>query len=142
MSWKIALFAALWMLPAAPLASGAVRIARLPGLTTRAVKVDGSGRIYLAGQLTAAGGVTSAFITKLSADGSTTYYAITLGGSGVSTAVSLDVDSSGAAYVTGTTTASDFAITPSSAQVPGATAFVAKLDAQGNIVYVVPIGGA
>jgi uncharacterized protein (TIGR03437 family) len=44
-------------------------------------------------------------------------------------------------YIAGTTTASDFPVSAGAAQSPGATAFAAKLDANGNILYSAPIGG-
>ncbi len=70
-------------------------------------------------------------------------YAATIGGSGSSTsaATALDIDSAGAVYVAGTTTASDFPVSAGAVQSPGATAFAAKLDAKGNILYSALIGG-
>jgi uncharacterized protein (TIGR03437 family) len=129
---------------AAIFAGPSTTIARLPNVQVNAAKVDASGNIVLAGQTTSTAGAIDAYVSKLSSGGSTTYYAVMLGGSGSSTsaAVALDIDSAGAVYVAGTTTASDFPVTSGAAQSAGGTAFAVKLDAQGNIVYATEIGGS
>jgi Beta-propeller repeat/Cep192 domain 4 len=53
-----------------------------------------------------------AFVTKLSADGSTLLYSTYLGGSSEDIANGIAVDSFGDAYVTGTTFSTDFPVTP------------------------------
>jgi uncharacterized protein (TIGR03437 family) len=118
-------------------------IAHLPNVRINAAKVDASGNIYLAGQTSTSAGSYAAYIAKLSSDGTTTLYATTIGGSGSSTSAAtvLDIDSAGAAYVAGTTTASDFPVSAGAVQSSGATAFAAKLDAKGNILYSALIGG-
>ena len=140
----IALLGVLPALPAIAAASSASStIAHLPNnVQINAAKVDASGNIYLAGQTTTSAGSGVAYITKLSPDG-TTLYAATIGGSGSSTSAAsvLDIDSAGAVYVAGTTTASDFPVSAGAAQSAGATAFAAKLDAKGNILYSALIGG-
>ena len=137
---RIGLFAVpLLMLPAAAAPSSPSNtIAHLVNVRINAAKVDASGDIYLAGS--SAGG--AAYIAKLSPDGSTIYTA-SLGGSGSSSsaATALDVDSAGAVYAAGTTTASDFPVSAGAVQASGATAFAAKLDAKGNIVYSALVGG-
>ena len=136
---RIGLFAALLMLPAAAAPSSpSSTIAHLANVRINAAKVDASGNLYLAGS--SAGG--GAYIAKLSPDGSTIYTA-SLGGSGSSSsgATALDVDSAGAVYVAGTTTASDFPVSAGAVQSSGATAFATKLDAKGNIVYSALVGG-
>ena len=117
-------------------------IAHLEDVQMNAAKVDASGNIYLAGQTNTTAGSGAAYIAKLTPDG-TTVFAVTLGGSGssISAATVLDIDSTGAVYVAGTTTASDFPISTGAAQSPGGTAFAAKLDPKGSIVYSVLIGG-
>ena len=120
-------------------------LAHLPNVQINAAKVDAAGNIYLAGQSTTSAGVSAAYIAKLSPDGATTFYAATLGGAtspSATNAAALDIDTAGAVYVAGTTTASDFPVSAGAAPSPGATAFAAKLDAKGNIVYSALIGGA
>jgi uncharacterized protein (TIGR03437 family) len=112
-------------------------VAHLPNVLSNAAKVDASGNIYLAGQNVSATS-SSAYIAKLGPDGAT-IYAVSIGGTGASAAVVLDVDSAGSVYVAGTTTASDFPVS-AGAPLPGATAFAAKLDAKGNILYSALIG--
>jgi uncharacterized protein (TIGR03437 family) len=138
---RIGLIAVLLVLPAAG-SSPSTTIAHLLNVRINAAKVDASGNIYLAGQTTTGGAGGAAYIAKLSPGGATTY-AATLGGSGssISVATVLDIDSAGAVYVAGTTTASDFPVTAGAVQSSGATAFAAKLDAKGNIVYSALIGG-
>lgn len=140
---RIGLLAVLSALPATTAASSPSRtIAHLPNLQIKAAKVDASGNIYLAGQTTTTAGPGAAYIAKLGPDG-TALYAASIGGSGsgISAATALDIDSTGAVYVAGTTTASDFPVSAGAAQSSGATAFAAKLDQKGNIVYSALIGG-
>ncbi len=118
-------------------ATAATPIAHLPNVQINAAKVDASGNIYVAGQTP-----TAAYVAKLSRDGATTFYATTIGGAGTTTATFLDIDQTGAVYVAGATTAADFPVTAGAVQSSGATAFAAKLDAQGNIVYAALIGGS
>ena len=142
---RIALCAALLVSPITAVAAGpSTMIAHLPGVKMNAAKVDASGKIYIAGQITTTAGSIAAYISKLSSDGATTYYSATLGGSGTSSsaATALDVDSAGAVYLAGTTTATDFPVSPGPVQSSTATAFAAKLDAQGKVVYSALIGGS
>src|SRR5205807_590124 len=94
----------------------------------RSLAVDGSGNAYLVGatnstdfptvnaiQSTYGGGETDAFVTKLSADGSSLVFSTYLGGSGTGrlfreVAFGVAVDASGNAYVTGGTDSSNFPI--------------------------------
>lgn len=94
-----------------------------------------------------------AFVSKLSADGSTLLYSTYLGGKNEDVANGIAVDSFGNAYVTGTTLSPDFPATPGSFNVecggdgkcgasfnPGglivSNAFVSKLNAAGSaLVY-------
>jgi uncharacterized protein (TIGR03437 family) len=141
---RIGLAAVLAALPGMAAASSPTSmIAHLPNVQINAAKVDASGSIYLAGQTTTSAGSGAAYIAKLSPDGATTLYTATLGGSGssTSTATALDIDSSGAAYIAGTTTASDFPVSAGAAQSTGGTAFAAKVDAKGNVLYSTLIGG-
>ena len=117
-------------------------IAHLPNVQINATKVDAAGNIYLAGQTTTSAASSAAYIAKLAPNG-TTLYEISLSGKGSSTsaATTLDLDSAGDVYLAGTTTAADFPISPGQAASPGSTAFAAKLDAKGNVVYATLIGG-
>ena len=141
---RIGLCIAFLVLPITSLAAGASStIAHLPNGKINAAKVDASGKIYIAGQITTPAGTIAAYISKLSSDGATTYYSTTLAGSGTSasTATALDIDTAGAVYLAGTTTANDFPVSAGAVQSSGATAFAAKLDPQGHIVYSALIGG-
>jgi uncharacterized protein (TIGR03437 family) len=140
---RIALLAGLSALPAtAAISTPTSMIASIPNVQINAAKVDASGDIYLAGRTTTGAGSGAAYIAKLNPNG-TTSYAITLGGSGSSTSAAtvLDIDSAGSVYIAGTTTAGNFPVTAGAVQAAGATAFAAKLDSHGNIVYAALIGG-
>jgi hypothetical protein len=115
---RIALLGFLSALPATPAGSSSTStIAQLPNVQMNAAKVDGSGNIYLAGQTTSSTGSGAAYIAKLS-PGGTILYAVTFGGSGsgTSAALALDIDSAGAVYIAGTTTASDFPVSAGAVQ--------------------------
>jgi hypothetical protein len=94
----------------------------------------------------------NAFLSEINPSGSALIYSTCLGGSnlngGVATSVALD--SNGAAYLTGTTEASDFPVTPNSAEptAPGSNehAFVSKLNPAGqgssDLVYSTYLTGS
>lgn len=85
-----------------------------------------------------------AFVAKISPDGSTLVYATYLGGTRSDEAYAIAVDGSGAAYVTGATSSSDFPTTPGtySSSFASEKAFVAKLSPTGSsLVYAGLIGG-
>ena len=98
------------------------------------------------------GGGLNAFLSELNPGGSALNYSTFLGGSnpngGVGTSVALD--STGAAYLTGTTSASDFPVTPGSAEptAPGSNehAFVSKINPEGqgagDLVYSTYLTGS
>ncbi len=113
---------------------------------SNAVALDDTGNIYFAGYtgstsapesnvIGAQSAVEYIYILKLDSTGRNLIYATFIGGSGTDEAFSLAVDSSGSAYLTGTTNSTDFPTTPGAAietYPGGATAgFVAKLDASG-----------
>ncbi len=93
---------------------------------TSVIAVDAGGSAYVTGSTTSANfptvnafqstlqGSASAFITKFSADGSSLVYSTYLGGptggasAAITEATGIAVDSGGSAYVTGTTSATDF----------------------------------
>jgi hypothetical protein len=88
---------------------------------------------------------SEAFITKLSATGSTLVYSTYLGGSDYELGYGIAVDSFGNAYVTGTTNSFNFP-TVNAFQGnggPSYDAFVTKLNASGNaLVYSTYLGGS
>lgn len=95
---------------------------------------------------TAYAGLGDAFVSKLSADGSSLVYSTLLGGSGYDGGRGIAVDSSGKAYVTGFTQSNAF---PTTAGVLQATldgtedAFVAKLSGDGAaLMYSTYLGGS
>ena len=100
--------------------------------------------IVLAEQAANAGGV-DAFVVKLNPTGTALLYATYIGGSGDDRAAAIAVDSSGQAYVTGSTASPNFPLLlPVRTTLGGAkTAFVLKLNATGNqLVYSTYLGGS
>ena len=90
------------------------------------------------------GGSSDAFVTKFNAAGSALGYSTYLGGSGPDVGRGIAVDSSGNAYVTGSTTSTDLpAANPFQAANAGSDdAFVAKLNPAGSaLVYSTYLGG-
>jgi len=126
-----------------PVTAGAVQ-ARFAGMS-------GDGAINLG----------DAFVTKISADGHTLLYSTYLGGAQDDAAFGIAVDSSGNAYVTGTTLSGNFPVTAGAAQaqyagsgrqksfprimssaIRAGDAFVAKLNPAGTtLVYSTLLGG-
>ena len=129
-----------------------------------AIAIDSAGNAYVTGRTastdypttpgaieeTYQGGDTDAFLTKISADGSTAIYSTFLGGSatdnGYEYTAGIAVDSANCVYVTGHTGSTDFPTTPGAFQEVHAGSvdvFVAKIDATGsNLLYSTFIGGA
>ncbi len=95
---------------------------------------------------TSYGGAGDAFVSKLSADGSSLVYSTFLGGAASDGGRSVAVDGNGSAYVTGFTTSRAFPITAGAYQtVLNGTedAFVAKLNPDGSgLVYSSFLGGS
>lgn len=131
--------------------------------------VDHAGNIYLAGVATGdmhptpgafqqkrnakACGISpfgpvciDSFIAKLDPTGTRVLYLTFLGGNGGDVATRIAVDADGNAYVTGSTTSSDFPAVPNlvgAHLLPGGHAFVTKLNAAGTaLVYSALIGGS
>lgn len=129
------------------------------GEVMNVIAVDASGCAYVVGSTnssdfpTTAGafdtilnGTSDAFVTKLSSSGSVLVYSTFLGGTGGDGAKAIAVDSSGCAYVAGSTSSSDFPTTPgafdTSYDSKGGT-FVAKLSFSGSaLVYSTFLGGS
>jgi hypothetical protein len=86
------------------------------------------------------------FVTKLNATGSALVYSTYLGGTGPDVGTGITVDTSGNAYVTGSTASSDFPTTPGAFQTVyggNGNAFVSKLNATGSaLVYSTYLGGS
>ena len=86
-----------------------------------------------------------AFVAKLNPSGSALIYSTYLGGNRLDAGLGIAVDSSGNAYVIGTTLSTNFPIVNALQASPGggADAFVAKLNAAGSaLVYSTYLGGS
>ena len=122
------------------------------------VAVDGNGNVYLAGSTSAADfptlnaiqptnhGSFDAFVLELNNSGSALVYSTYLGGSQLDYAETISVDTSGNAYVTGSTASADFP-TLNAAQPKygggGYDAFAAKISPAGSaLVYSTFLGGS
>jgi len=123
------------------------------------IAVDGAGAAYVAGLTSSAyfpttlgaldtshnGGV-DAYVAKLAPSGASLVYSTYLGGSRVDAGVGIDVDPTGAAYMTGRTFSEDFPTTPGALDTSyngGVDAFVAKLaPSGGSLVYSTYLGGS
>ncbi len=129
------------------------------------IAVDAEGNVYLAGSTSsmdfpstegsfqAAGrGSSDAFVAKISADGTSLIYSTYLGSTGFDRGAGIAVDSSGDAYVVGSTAAGDFPTTEGALQAafgggvcgtaPCSDGFVAKLGPAGDsLVYSTYLGG-
>lgn len=122
--------------------------------------VDSSGNVYITGYTTSTdfpvtggafdegyNGGTDAFVLKLSAQGNGFFYGTYLGGSGNELWPSLAIDASGNAYLTGSTSSSDFPTTggayDESYNEGDNDAFIAKLNNTGTgLGYATFMGGA
>jgi hypothetical protein len=124
-----------------------------PGIAVR------EGRAYVTGETTSStdyptttgafdttyNGGTDTFVTKLSASGSALDYSTFLGGTGDDEGEGIAVDGSGRAYVTGTTSSTDYPKTSGAfdrTHNGDVDAFVTKLNASGSaLVYSTYLGG-
>jgi hypothetical protein len=127
------------------------------------IALDSSANAYVAGGTTStnfptvgaiqssSGGSQDAFLTKISASGAQFLYSTYLGGNGggggsPEEATAVAVDSSGNAYVAGTTNSTNFPVTAGAFQtqfVSTQAAFVAKVNPAGNaLVYSTYLGGS
>ncbi len=126
--------------------------------TGTAIAVDASGDAFVTGSTASTdfptttgafqsvyGGNTDAFVTELSSTGSSLVYSSYLGGTSADSGQGIAVDSTGSAYVTGSTQSIDFpTVTPVQTTNAGASdAFVAKMNFAGTaLVYSTYLGGA
>ena len=119
----------------------------LPNASTpAAMQLDTVGNIYVAGTFVSTNAnFYSAFVAKLSADGSQVLYFTALAGSaGNNYANALAVGSDGSVYVGGSTFSSDFPVTAGALQstFTGASqGFFAKLNPAGALVYSTFLNG-
>jgi len=92
------------------------------------------------------GGNSNAFVTGITPAGSAYVYSTFLGGSSLDTGDGIAVDSTGSAYVTGSTTSTKFPTSSTAFQTTyggGTDAFVTKLKADGSaLVYSTFLGGS
>ena len=121
------------------------------------IAVDSAGNAYVTGTTIssdfpvsstslqpARAGVTDAFVAKLDPTGTTLLYSTYLGGSGDDSGNAIAVDATGNAYVTGSTTSSNFPVLSAfQTTFRGLSdAFVAKLDPTGGaLLYSTLLGG-
>jgi hypothetical protein len=123
------------------------------------VAMDGSGNTYITGTTNSANFPTTSgafnktlnggedvFVAKLNPTGSALLYSTYVGGASSDSASKIAIDSSGSAYITGTTASSDFPATPGAFDTTyngNQDAFVAKLNAAGSdLLYATFLGGA
>ena len=124
--------------------------------SANAVTVDTQGNIYVAGETTSPGfpvvnyyqrllgGGTDSFVAKLSGTGALIYSTF-LGGTNDDRATAIAVDTSGNAYVAGSTSSSDFPVVNAFQKHAGGgqDAFAAKLGPSGNaLIYCTFLGGS
>jgi len=121
-----------------------------------AVAVDSAGYIYIAGWTDSADlpttsaiqpqkkGSVNAFIAKWQPGGAALMYCTYFGGSGDDQANAIAVDVSGNAYITGTTTSTDFPVTGAAQPRSGGgrDAFLAKFGPTGALLFSTYLGGA
>ena len=121
------------------------------------IAVDVAGNAYVVGQTTSSdfpttegafqttfAGEYDAFVIKLNPSGAVVYSTY-LGGSGTDGGTAIALDNAGSAYVTGSTTSSNFPTTTAAFQTVhgGETdVFVTKLDPSGEVVYSTYLGGS
>ena len=90
------------------------------------------------------GGVQDAFLTKMKADGSALLYSTYIGGTAIDFGTAVTLDSSGDAFVTGSTQSTDFP-TLNPIQLGNAglyDAFVAEVNPNGGLLYSTYLGGS
>jgi hypothetical protein len=122
-----------------------------------AIAVDSSDSVTVVGDATSANfpllhpiqpslhGQTNVFVTRLGPNGNALVYSTYLGGSGSDHGAGVALDSTGAAYLTGSTTSINFPAVNAFQGASGGNqdAFVAKIDSAGDsLVYSTYLGGS
>jgi hypothetical protein len=130
----------------------------------RGIAIDDEGNAYVAGGTTSSefpttpgaydeyhSGLSDGFVAKLNATGSALVYSTFLNGWGITYCTGIAIDSQRAVYVTGSTEASDFPVTPHAFDTTynggpggghGGDAFITKFNPSGsNLVYSTFLGG-
>jgi hypothetical protein len=121
-----------------------------------AIAVDSLGQAHVAGSTASSnfprlaaqqplmGGSQTAFVLTLNASGNALIFSTYLGGTTWEAATSVAVDSSGSTFVAGDTQSSNFPLqlAPQPAFGGATDAFVAKLTAQGTLVFSTYLGGS
>ena len=122
-----------------------------------AVAVDSVGNMTVVGNTTSTNfplaspiqsslnGQTNVFVTRLSPAGDSLVYSTYLGGSGNDYGTAVALDGTGAAYLTGSTTSTNFPVVNAFQPISGGNqdAFVAKINSAGNsLVYSTYLGGS
>ncbi len=116
------------------------------------IAVDTHGNAYVTGETDSTnfpvtngsiygGGATNAFVTKMDGAG-TRIYSTYLGGNHQDMGRAITVDTSGNAYVTGSTTSTTFPVTNGSTYGGNGDAFVTKMDGSGTRAYSTYLGGS
>jgi len=123
----------------------------------RGIAVDKTGAAYITGNTSSsdyptvsamqlAPGAWAAFISKINPAGSALVYSTYLGGTSSDSGEDIEVDSSGAAYVTGSTSSSDFPLVSPIQSYTGTgydDVFIAKVNPAGSkLVYSTCLGGS
>jgi hypothetical protein len=139
-------------------AAGSTLVYSTSSIGGSAIALDSAGDTYITGSAyssdfpttpsafqTTWGGGSDAFISKLNATGAALLYSTYLGGTGGDGGSGIAVDAAGNAYVTGSTSSSDFPITPDAFQTTyggNGNAFISKLNAAGSaLLYSTYLGG-
>jgi hypothetical protein len=121
----------------------------------RAIAVDGSGAAYVAGSTQSTNfptanayqganrGSVDAFVSKINPNGSGFIYSTYLGGTLVDEVWGIALDTTGAAYLVGTTLSTDFPTASAfrSTRTGSSDAFVTKLSSSGSLAYSTYLGG-
>jgi uncharacterized protein (TIGR03437 family) len=116
--------------------------------TPTAIATDSSGNIYLAGNavVDAPGSQTTVLVLKLNPTATQYVYTRFIGGSVNDSVAGIAVDGAGNAYIAGVTNSPDFPMTASTGSTPPGSSqersYVAKLNATGELVYSMFLGGA
>ena len=129
----------------------------LKGEIGRSIAVDPTGAAYVVGYTESDnfpirngtsqqfGGISDAFLTKISADGQQFLFSTYIGGSGYDDAFGVAVDAEGNAYVTGQTVSFDFPVRSAFQTGPGGgggDVFVTKIaTTRSSVIYSTYIGG-